>query len=342
MTLFLITFALAASLDVDISRLEKEINLRPQVLIVRETLADKYSQKHDYDKVISLLDPFIDRAPQKSLLLLASAYRAKKDYENEIRVLKLVAEKNETNPKFFYLLGIAQMNAKKENEGIASFRHSLELNENFKIAADALREYFLKIDARYEARELILSMIKKFGPAPAYLNDLCKLYAADGFGVDAVKQCEKAIQKSPQLPDNYVYQAQSYYDSDQSQKAEQILTKSADQFAKSEFVLWAAGSLYLKKNLYPVAAKYFKKAILADPNSPRSLVGLGQAELQNGHFSESYDSYFKACSLDIKMVESFQDGTATLRQKGNETWARKFNQGSYSCRPKAAASRQQR
>lgn len=322
----------AASLSKDIARLEGQIKSRPDSLLVRQVLAEKYLMARQPDKTIEILNPFTDRVSVSALLNLASAYHEKKDHVNEIRILLLASQKEDKNPKIFYALGKAQLEIQKDVDGVMTLRKAMQLNDRYLAPQEELRQYFLRNNSRYEARELLHEMIKTFGLKPDYQNDLCKIYSADSFAKEAVKECRRAIELSKNNPDNYVYLAQTLMDSEQAVNAEKVLVSSAEKFPQSEFVQWATGQNFLKKNLYPVAARYFAKALKAKPDSVRSLIGNAQAELQNGNFNVSYDMFFKACTLDPKTVAVFQEATATLRQKGNETWVRKFNQGGFACR----------
>ncbi len=283
------------------------------------------------DSVIAALNPMADRIHGKKLLKLSEAFHAKKDYENEIRILKLMLIDDDKNFRNIYRMALAQLELKKDVEAVASLRKCLSIDPRFKPGAETLLQYFLKNNSRYEAREILADLIAKYGNKPEYQNDLCQLYADDGFTKEAITECKKAIELSRQYPDNYVYLAQSLSDSDLAKDAEKILVSAATRFPTSELVQVSTAQLFFKRNLYSVSAKYFAKAIKVNPNSVKALVGFAQSELQNNHLDVSYNTFYKACQINEKTVRDFQEATATLRQKGDETWVRKFNQGTFAC-----------
>lgn len=335
--MFILVFATLlafAAPDAEIARLEAQLKSQPNQMPLRYSLAKRYLNGKEYDKAIETLNPHLDKVHGPGLLILASAYREKKDWAGVVRILTIATSEDDKSASKFYDLGKAQFQNKSEIDAIASMRKSLALDPKFRPAAEALKDHFIETKARYEAREMLQDMLKRFGPQPTYYNQLCQLFAEDGFAKETINSCQKAISVSKAHPDNFVYLAQGYTDSEQPKIAEKVLLKASERFPKSEFVQWATGQIFLKRNLDPVAAKYFRLAVQAKPDSVRSLLGLAEAELHNSKFDIAYDNYFKACQIDPKTVSDFQEATATLRQKNNEAWVRKFNQGASGCRVK--------
>src|SRR6185312_243873 len=131
----------------------------------------------------------------------------------------------------------------------------------YKPAFDLLLNTLLVIKADNEARELLMDGIKKFGERAEFYRDLCRLDSTDGFLVQALANCRRAIKLAPGFPDSYVYLVQSLYDQKELEHADKDIVSAARRFPNSEFVPWAAGMLFLKKKTFAVAARYFQAAV---------------------------------------------------------------------------------
>lgn len=315
-----------------IPELEAQLKKNADHIKVREKLARAYLNTNQYDKVISLLNPYTEQISIPTRFDLASAYRGKNDSLNEVRALKNIAERDDTIFEAHYNMALAQMKLKNEAEAIEELRKAININPGFKPAHDTLLSIFIKADNRYEARETLQEMIKKFGKRPELMNIQCRLLSIDGFNKQAITECQQAVLTSAQFPDNYIYLAQSLKDSDQEGESEKTLLHAARKFPKSEFVQWATGQLYLRKQNYPVAQKYFLKASAADAKSSRALFGLGESTVELGNYAEALDYYERACKIDPNLRDGILTAAAKLRQKKEESWAKKLSQKSLLCK----------
>lgn len=309
----------------------------------REQRAKSFLKAGKFDKVIELLNPYTEQVSATSLLDLAGAYHEKSDYQNEVRILKFVSQKDEENPQIYFILGHAvlnQMNKEKdldnkkklESEAIVHFRTAVDKKPKFKPAYEALLNVFVKNESNYEARGVLNDMIKRFGKRPQYLNDLCRLYSIDGYLNQAIETCTEAIKISRDYPDNYVYLAQSYFDKKMEDKSGRIITLAAQKFTKSEIVQWAAGRFYSEKKNFPVAAKYFDVAVRADSEQSRSRLGLATALFSTEKYEDALPHYLKACQLDHSAVEQFELAASKLRHADKDRLAKKYSQQIYRCK----------
>ena len=298
-----------------------------------------------YDAVVALLNPYSEELNNSSLMLLASAYSRQTKYGDEVRVLRTLVSKNESSFEAQMLLGQAllkQMTFSKghEEEGkkklgvqaIQAFRQCLKLNRGYRPAFEALLNALIDQHAPSDARELLTEGIEKFGHTAELMTELCRLDSSDGFVSQALKSCDEAIHLAPNHPDSYVYQAQSLFDGGDSQQAEHKLVTAAHRFPASEFVQWAAGTVFMKKKNYPVSARFFGEAVKADPNSSRAEFGYAQALYESGQESKALPFWAKACRLDpVTVTELFFTAGSKLRARGQDALAESYKETAFGC-----------
>src|SRR5262249_22244096 len=131
----------------------------------------------------------------------------------------------------------------------------------------------------------------------------------------AVSNCEESIKISTDYPDHYVFLVQALHDQKEDVRAEKTIVVAAHKFPNSEFVQWAAGTLFLRKKNYPVATRYFEAAAKANPGSGRAQFGLAQARFENGDPKGALDPFIRACKSDASTLETFLAATGRLKQQ---------------------------
>ncbi len=305
----------------------------------REAQAKKYEQNQNYAKVIELLNPYSEQISLESQLILAGAYGRQKNYEHQVRILRMVVNRDPQNHLSHFILGDALLAQKEEAEAIQSFRQAIRLNSNFKPAYDALLNIFVANDNRHEARLILDDLLKHFGQRPEILNDLCRLYAIDGFLTQAIDFCQIGITRSPQFPDNYVYLAQAHNDRDNTDEAERILRSAADRFPQSELAQWGAGDFFYHQKNYPVAARYFQAAVKSSPDSGRSHHGLAQSLIELAQAEKALEHFERACQLNAAHVSDIQAVSRRLRSQGDISLAQRYSALLSSCRANPRSQR---
>ncbi len=301
------------------------------------------AKQKKWPRVIELMNPHTDVASARGYLLLAAAYQETKDFKNVVRVLSLLSEKRPKDPHLQFMLGDAlikqgaQVSEAKERQdlearGIESLRTAIRFRRSFQLPYQALANYFIGAGMNLEAREQINDMLKVFGKKPEFHADLCRLYALDGFLQQAVKHCSRASQLNPEFSESYIYLAQAYFDQKEMEKAEATLIDAAKQFPESEFVQYGAGQFFLKKNNFPVAMKYLKRAVASKDSSARSQLALAQSLFESGLEEESLKHYSRACQINTSAQSEVLSAASRLRLKGNSTLAGRFSQAAGSCK----------
>jgi predicted Zn-dependent protease len=323
--------------------LEADLQKHPDHLSARMQLGNIYLQQKNYDKVITLLNSYTDQLTDQGFLALSSAYSNRKDYVDEVRTLTLLVQKEPDDYHWHMLLGQAYLKqvsiqgdlAKKKDlatEGIKQFRQSLKLQPKYKPAFNILLTTLLQQKANNEARELIEEGINVYGHRPELYSELCRLDAGDGFLDSALKNCREAIQLAPNYPDSYVFLVQALYDQKEELSAENSIVTAGRKFPQSEFVQWAAGTLFFRKKNYPVATRYFAAAVKADPKSSRGHFGLAQGLFESGQEKDSLEHFIFACKTDVTTVDTFLAAGGRLKQKGNMALGDKFVSTAYTCK----------
>jgi tetratricopeptide (TPR) repeat protein len=309
----------------------------------RTELARSHFDAGKFDKVIELLNPYTDQLDASGFVMLAISYSNKKDFANEVRVLSIIAANQEENYKWQMLLAQAYLKQAGQNpdstnsaelltEGIRHLRTTLKMSPKYKPAFDLLLSTLLQQKANNEARELLAEGISKFGPRPDLFKELCRLDAMDGYLVQAVEHCRESIKISTAYPDHYVYLVQALYDQKENIQAERLAVNASKRFPRSEFVQWATGTLFLKKKNYPVAARYFRTAVKAKPDSSRAQFGLAQSLFEQGQEAEALDYFVKACKADGSTNEVFHTYAGRMKLTKNSALAKQYVQQANTCR----------
>jgi tetratricopeptide (TPR) repeat protein len=326
--------------------LEKKIQGNPDNIAARVKLAEVHLNEGQFAKAAELLDPYTDQLPGSGFRALAFAYSSLKKYDDEVRVLSIIAKKEEDIHEWHMLLGQAYIKQSSINvngdqekyqrlltQGIKELRQTLKLQPKYKPAFDLLLKTFIAQKANNEARELLTEGINSFGERPELFRELCRIDSNDGFLVQAVTNCSKSISISPNYPDHYVFLIQALSDQKEDLKAERQAVSAAKRFPKAEFVQWAAGMHFLRKKNYPVAARYFQTAVNIDPASGRAQFGLAQALFEAGKEKEALDHFVKACAANKATVDTFLSCGSRLKQRGDTELSTKYTQAAYLCKP---------
>jgi len=325
-----------------VADLEAQLKQMPDRLSNRVQLANAYFKINQFSKVVELLNPYTDQLDENSFLLLGSAYSSLKDHMNEVRVLTVMTSKKEVDHRWYMLLGQAHLKHAStlpqdkqppvHTLAIQSLRRTLQLQPKFKPAYDLLLITFLQQRAHNEARELLAEGIANFGRRADLFRELCRIDSGDGFLVQAIDHCREAIKLAPTYPDNFVYLVQTMYDQGENEQAERNITAAARKFPQSEFVQWAAGTLFMKKKNYPVSARYFSTGLKADGNSIRCAFGLAQSLYETGDEETALPHFVKACAADKATFHTFLSAGAKLKQKGNTSLGGRYTQAAYACK----------
>ena len=316
-----------------LSKLKALLEKSPDNTKVRSQIAQILIQtKNSEQKLIELLNPYADEVPIEIQLILARSYRRLKQFKDELRVLKKVVTKAPNNHKAYLALGYAHLKVEEVDKAIFSFRRAIQLNKKYTEAYKALLEVFEKSYNNYESRIILQDMLKQVGKKPASYSHLCRLDSTDGYLEIAIQNCRKAIKMDPKHPDNHVYLAQSLSDQKNESEAGKILLRASKKYLKSEFVQWATGQYYFRQNNFPMAAKYFRRAISADIQSARAHLGFALSIFEQKQYDKALQAFAKACETDESTLEKLRKALGTLRTENKMDWSRRYSHQIYKCK----------
>ncbi len=295
-------------------------------------LAQSQFDRGNYDETIKILKPAIDTLPRAGLLLLAKAYEAKKDYLNEIKTLELCIAKNPKDYVVRTAYGHALLRQQgRVDDALKAFQEARTLNPLYRPAYEALAEELEKKGERFEARNVLEDMRKRFGADAKILSSLCRLWALDQYNEATKVTCEQAIERAPDVPENHMYLGLALMNLEKTKEAQRVLSSASKRFPASEPVQWALGELAISKNDMVTAYNYFKRAAAADPKSVRAWIGYGKAAFELQKNEEALQAFIKACKLNRHEVREFRSAIGQLRVRRDTAWQAKFEMGINSC-----------
>lgn len=317
--------------------LEHQLKSSPENITARQQLAELHVIQKNYDRVIQLLEPYVAEVALKSQLSLVEAYNQTKQFKKEVRTVKRMAEITPQDPQAHHALAVSYVNAGMNVEAIESLRKAIQLDPTHVASYNKLLEIFLANNDRYEARAVIHSMLKKFGPDGTLYSHLCHLYTLDGYLEAGVENCLKATRSSSKNAKSYAYLAENLDHRGEKKKAEKILIRSAQRFPSSIDVQLSTADFYFKQNNYPVAERYYRQAVAVDQKSWQAQLGLALSSFENANYEPSLKAFVLACKMaPQESLPKFKQAAATLRSKDNRSsqldqWTQQFTQNTYSC-----------
>lgn len=316
----------------DIEAAEAELKKKPRNLALRQKLGNYYFEKKDYKKAIDTLAPYSNEVAADSLRVLAESYSALDDRLNEIRALEMYKSKQPDMFRPHYLLGVAYYKNKQLDEAVQNLRQAIRFAPKHRPSYDALLQAFEAGEQKYESRVLVADMLRVFGRRKELLTMQCKLHMEDGFLAEAHKLCKEAVAADPREPDNHVHLAQTFVYLNNKKGAEKVFITAARQFPSSEYVQWSTGEYYYQEKNFPIAIRYLKAAVKADPKKARSQLALGLALFEAKDYKKALPHYTAACELDDKKIadDALRTAAAKLRQLRDDL-SKEYDKGLVKC-----------
>lgn len=295
-------------------------------------LARSQVERKLYNEAVTTLKPLNDVLPRSGLLLLAQAYAGKKDFLNELRTLELCIAKNPKDYVVKTKYGKALLRQKgRVDDALAAFQEARTLNPLYRPAYDALLKELENKGERFEARNVVEDMRKRFGSDAKLLTTLCRLYALDEYNEAAKNACKQAIERAPNTAENHMYLGISLMNLEETKEAQKVLSSAARRFPSSEPVNWALGELATSKKDMITAYNYFKRAAEANSKSVRAWIGYGKSAFELQKLEESLTAFVNACKIDRHQIKEFRAAIGQLRVRKDMNWQTKFELGINRC-----------
>jgi tetratricopeptide (TPR) repeat protein len=302
----------------------------------------KSLKEKDYNRVIQLLSPEVEKLDRAGLFALAKAYSSLKKSEAAIKAYTAALSLNPQDVEAKTLIGAEQIISGKEKEALITLKEALEMRNDFVPAYKLLIKIYEKRKNKYELRLLYQDLVEKIGPKSDYLTKLCELTTTDGLYDLAEKYCQQGIDTNSKEPNNYVYLGIARKETGKVKEAEMILKKVADDFSQSALAQNTYAHSQEEKKNFIGAYAYYKKAIAADAKSVPGYVGLAQSSLEIQKYQESLDAFVTACRLDKSTIPTFRRATNTLRTMKIDEWLKKFEKQSDDCGLSSSSSQIQK
>jgi tetratricopeptide (TPR) repeat protein len=295
------------------------------------TQATKFILEKKYTNATELLWKNIEHLTESELVLLTKAHYINKDYFETMKAANLVLAKNEQNFEALTYLGLAQLRKKKDREAKDYFRRANEANPTYMPAINGLVEIYDKSKNYYELRLVYQDLIKHTGEKPEFLTKLCDINTKDAITDQAQTYCRKAVQASPEVPENYSNLGVVYKNIHDLPKAKLQLQLAADKFPKSDVnQLTYAQFLEEQKNFID-AFKYYSRCVKINEYIENCWVGYASSSYQIQKFAETMVGLKKACNFNKKHSFLGRKASSFARSSKQEDWAKKLDVLSEIC-----------
>ncbi len=292
-------------------------------------IADFYTKKKHHKKAIENLK--LANKPQTVDVLdkLSRAYDLAGDKAEATRALELIRVEGKASPGQLVRLGNYYSETRKEIKSknpvvlissdpkepppedpsskyallaVDVYRESISKAPKYDKAYDGLYKLYIDMKNNYDARLIVIEALDKLREPKYWLNISCRLEVEQNYYDNAKKICQKAILKDSQNPDNHVYLALAFKNTDNPDQARKILTSAAKRYKKSEVTQWNAGQMNCSIRNWELATEQFKQCVKANPESGRCHLNLGKTLFELKKYNDSLESLMKACPY-IKGVE---------------------------------------
>lgn len=297
----------------------------------KSKVSDLFEQKK-FSQLTESYSTNLDQLNADELTLLAIAYGEIKDYKQMLKIIDLVVGQRPEEPEALNIKAMALMKLNKEREAMDLIKHALEINPRYEPAYHTAAEYYDKKSNRYELKLLYQDMIKNIGERSEYVSQLCQIATLDGQHDQAIYNCNRGVSLDPSRESNYVYLGIVYKDQEKWKSAEGYLKRATIKFPDSEFTNYSYANYLFERKNFIEANKYFEKAIRADVNSARALIGLGLTSIEVNKPARGYEAFKKACTLKQKeVVSSIRIALQALRKSKDQEMIQKFETLSDHC-----------
>tara|TARA_B110001454_G_scaffold219198_1_gene251597 strand:- start:176274 stop:177470 length:1197 start_codon:yes stop_codon:yes gene_type:complete len=289
------------------------------------TQATKLILEKKYQQATEILWKNIEHLTETEMILLTKAHYLNKDYFETMKAANLALAKNEQNFEALTYLGLAQLRRRKDREAKEYFRRANEANPTYLPAINGLVEIYEKSNNYYELRLVYLDLIKHTGEKPEFLTKLCDINTKDGITEQAQTYCRKAIQASPDVPENYSNLGIVYKNIHDLPKAKQQLQIAADKFPKSDINQLKYAQFLEEQKNYIEAFKYYGRCVKINEFVENCWVGYTSSSYQIQKFSETLVGLKKACNFNKKHSFLGRKASSFARSSKQEDWAKKID-----------------
>lgn len=294
-------------------------------------IADLYTKQKKYEKAIENLK--LANKPQSIEVQdrLARVYNLLDNTAEEVRALELIRTEGKASPSQLSRLGDGYVKLKKIKEALPIYREAIEKAPKYEKSYKGLFNVFVEMNNYYDARLVILEVLEKFGEKKEWLTIFCKIEIEQNYHDNAKQICQKAIKKDPKNPDNHVYLALAFKNTENEDQARKILNNAAKQFKKSEVTQWNAGQMNCSIKNWEQAVTRFKACIKANSESGRCHLDLGKAQFELKKYDIALESLKKSCAYIKSSEVEIRRLSYDLDKNKEAVMAKKYYKSTEQC-----------
>ena len=286
----------------------------------------------DFQKVVALLSPQVDKLKRNELILLGNAYSGLKNHKAAIKTFTSLLANQGKDSEVKTLIGREQMRLGLENEALATLKEALNENDKFEPAYLYSAQIYEKRGNKYELRLLYQDLIEKLGEKPQYVLKVCELATLDGHYELAEKSCRRSIQINSKEPLSYVYLGMTLKETGDPKQGQSFIKQAADSFQKSDFAQITYAQFLEDQKNFVTAFSYFKRATLANPQSITAWLGVGRNATEVQKYEVAFDAFQRACRINANQtLPQFRRAASTLRTYGVSKWLDRFESSIENC-----------
>ena len=309
-----------------------------------EILEKESIESSEYTKAVKFLENSLyNEASFDTLKLLATVYKEKKDFTNQIKVLNILSVNYSNNPESFYLLGMAYKHlysneeddkAENKKKSIENFNQAIKINHKYILAYEALLHFLMEENSKTaekihtkDSLSVAMDMLKVFRDNKYYIQ-LCKAYYDNKFLKQSRKACAKSVKKNPKDPLSPLILALSKKNDKEIHKD---LLKVAEKFKKSFIVQYKTALFFMDKDP-EVAITHFDSAYALQPQNLKLNTIMAKFLFDNKAEKKSYEHFLNACLLTKgKFLKDFRTAKSQLRRKKMTKLIATFQKGIDKC-----------
>lgn len=306
LSLYGTALVLSGELDKGVLVLSKAAKISPEHSKVRTDLALGLLAKGEIEDAQEVLEEAIELNKdlvQADVLLVFTALN-KGDYKQAEEVAKGLIEKRPNNPVPYNLLGLSLKGQKSFELAKKSFSKALELNPDFLNAKTHLASIFIQEKNYPKAKPILEEILKQDINHLQALVMSAMLYEVQGDLDNAQLWLEKAIDRNPKFAEPGIEMVTFYLRHQQQAKALEHAHQLSERFPTQDRVQRLYGQLALMNKDYWAAQQVFSHLSHQSPNQLQYALGLAQAELGLGNFTQAHQAADKVLKIQPNLVSA--------------------------------------
>lgn len=277
-----------------------------------------------YQKIISLLEPKVEKLNKEELVYLAQAYSQIKNHHSAVKSYQAASSLDSNDSQILAALGGELFLIGKDKEALLNLKEALNKNNKTTLAYKILIQYYENKKNKYELRLLYEDMLSNIGENEETISNLCRLCTNDRLYDLSQKYCERGIKLNPKSSDNYVNLGLTFKYMGEDEKAEEQLKKVTNLFPKSYFAQLTTAQFYEDKKKTLIAYSYYKKAHEINLKSIDAINGLILMATDLDKYDEALTLFEKNCSNNKSVIIAMRKAITLMRNQKTNSKANSY------------------